>query len=137
MDNIQIIYPILPIVVLHFYAHVHLIANAYKAIKSREVKYRYFQVYEGGAPGYLKAARDHYKNFTEQPILFYLLCVLLFVTESVITLDIYLAWGYVLFKTIHSFIRFTSNYVPHRAKVFYVCYFILTAGWIRFIISLF
>ncbi len=136
MDNIQIIYPILPIVVLHFYAHVHLIANAYKAIKSREVKYRYFQVYEGGAPGYLKAARDHYKNFTEQPILFYLLCVLLFVTESVITLDIYLAWGYVLFKTIHSFIRFTSNYVPHRAKVFYVCYFILTAGWIRFIISL-
>ena len=136
MGNIQIIYPILPIVVLHFYAHVHLIANAYKAIKSREVKYRYFQVYEGGAPGYLKAARDHYKNFTEQPILFYLLCVLLFVTESVITLDIYLAWGYVLFKTIHSFIRFTSNYVPHRAKVFYVCYFILTAGWIRFIISL-
>ena len=136
MDNIQIIYPILPIVALHFYAHVHLIANAYKAIKSREVKYRYFQVYEGGAPGYLKAARDHYKNFTEQPILFYLLCVLLFVTESVITLDIYLAWGYVLFKTIHSFIRFTSNYVPHRAKVFYVCYFILTAGWIRFIISL-
>ena len=137
MDNIQIIYPILPIVVLHFYAHVHLIANAYKAIKSREVKYRYFQVYEGGAPGYLKAARDHYKNFTEQPILFYLLCVLLFVTESVITLDIYLAWGYVLFKTIHSFIRFTSNYVPHRAKIFYVCYFILTAGWIRFVISLF
>ena len=93
-------------------------------------------MYEGDASDYLKAARDHYKNFTEQPILFYLLCVLLFVSESVITLDIYLAWGYVLFKIIHSFIRFTSNYVPHRAKVFYVCYFILTAGWIRFIISL-
>ena len=137
MDNIQIIYPILPIVVLHFYAHIHLIANVFKAIKSREVKYRYFQVYEGDAPGYLKAARDHYKNFTEQPILFYLLCILLFVTDSVIALDIYLSWGYALFKSIHSFIRFTSNYVPHRAKLFFICYFILAGGWIRFVSSLF
>ena len=137
MKDIRIIYPILPIVALHLFAHIHLIVNAYRAIKSREVKYRYFRVYEGAAPDYLKAARDHYKNFTEQPILFYLLCVLLFVTESVITLDIYLAWGYVLSKTIHSFIRFTSNYVHHLAKVFYVCYFILSAGGIRFSISLF
>ena len=79
MDNIQIIYPILPIVVLHFYAHVHLIANAYKAIKSREVKYRYFQVYEGDAPGYLKAARDHYKIFPNNPFsfIYYVYCCLL------------------------------------------------------------
>ena len=137
MKDIQIIYPILPIVALHLFAHIHLIVNAYRAIKSREVKYRYFRVYEGDAPDYLKAARDHYKNFTEQPILFYLLCVLLFVTESVITLDIYLAWGYVLFKTIHSFIRFTSNYLSYRSKAFFVCYFILSAGWIRFVISFF
>ena len=137
MKYIRIIYPILPIVALHLFAHIHLIVNAYRAIKSREVKYRYFRVYEGDAPDYLKAARDHYKNFTEQPILFYLLCVLLFVTESVITLDIYLAWGYVLFKTTHSFIRFTSNYLPYRSKAFFVCYFILSAGWIRFVISFF
>ena len=137
MDNVQIIYPILPIVALHLYAHIHLSFSAYRAIKSREVRYQYFQVYEGSAPDYLKTARDHYKNFNEQPILFYLLCVLLFVTESVIALDIYLAWGYTLFKAIHSFIRFTSNYVPHRAKVFFICYFILSGGWIRFVSSLF
>ncbi len=137
MKNIQIFYPILPIVFLHLYAHVHLWINAYRAIKTRDVKFRYFRVYKGEAPDYLKTARDHYKNFSEQPILFYLLCVLLFVTESVTTLDIYLAWGYTFFKTLHSLIRFTTNYVPHRANMFYICYFILLTGWVRFMISLF
>ncbi|MDP6684647.1 MAG: MAPEG family protein [Candidatus Marinimicrobia bacterium] len=137
MKNIQIFYPIFPIVVLHLYAHIHLWINAYKAIKSREVKYRYFRVYKSDAPDYLKSARDHYKNFSEQPVLFYLLCVLLFITENVTTLDIYLAWGYAFFKFIHSYIRFTSNYVPHRAKAFYACFIILSAGWIRFLIGLF
>jgi len=137
MKNIQIIYPILPIVGLHLYAHVHLSINTYKAIKSREVKYRYFRVYEGDVPDYLKAARDHYKNFTEQPILFYLLCVLLFITENVNTLDIYIAWSYTVFKIIHSIIRFATNYVPHRSKAFYIGSIVLFAGWIRFVISLF
>ena len=137
MKDIQIIYPILPIIGFHFYSHIHLSINTYKAIKSRDVKYRFFKVYEGDAPNYLKAARDHYKNFSEQPILFYILCVLLYVTESVNTMDIFLAWSYTGFKSLHSIIRFTTNYVPYRARAFYIGSIILCAGWIRFAISLF
>ena len=49
----------------------HCTATIEKAIKKREVRYSWFRVYEGSAPDYMLAARHHYKNFFEIPILFY------------------------------------------------------------------
>ena len=136
MQKILIIYPILPVVFLNFTVTIHMRFMAQKAIKSREVSYRWFRVYEGTAPEYMLMARDHYKGFFEIPILFYLLCVILYVTDSVNSIDIWIAWLFVLMKFIHSYIRMTSNYVPHRAYSFYICFFILFCGWVNLTIKI-
>ena len=130
MDNTLILYPLLPIVFLNFFVIFHMRYVIEKAIKKREVSYSWFRVYEGSVPEYLLAARHHYKNFFEIPILFYLLCIILYVIDDVRDLDLWIAWLFVVFKLIHSYIRLTSNYVPNRAYAFYICVLLLLGGWI-------
>ena len=129
MDNTLILYPILPVVFLNFFVVFHLRYVIEKAVKKREVRYRWFRVYEGSAPEYMLAARHHYKNFFEIPILFYFLCIILYVIDDVRNLDLWIAWLFVVFKFIHSYIRLTSNYVPNRAYAFYICVLLLLGGW--------
>ena len=130
MDNTLILYPLLPVVFLNFFVIFHMRYMIEKAIKKREVRYSWFRVYDGPAPEYLLAARHHYKNFFEIPVLFYLLCIILYVIDDVRDLDLWIAWLFVFFKLIHSYIRLTSNYVPNRAYAFYICVLLLLGGWI-------
>jgi len=130
MDNTLILYPLLPVVFLNFFVIFHMRYVVEKAIKKREVRYRWFRVYEGSAPEYMMAARHHYKNFFEIPILFNLLCIILYVIDDVRDLDLWIAWLFVGFKLIHSYIRLSSNYVPNRAYAFYICVLLFLGGWI-------
>ena len=115
---------------MNFIVMFHMRYMIVKAIKNRDTKYKYFRAYEGSAPEYLLTARHHYKNFFEIPILFYLLCLVLYIIDDVSAIDLWIAWLFVIFKGIHSYIRITSNYVPYRAYSFNVCAFLLLGGWI-------
>ena len=130
MDNTLILYPLLPVVFMNFFVIFHMRYVIEKAIKKREVRYSWFRVYEGSAPEYMLAARHHYKNYFELPILFYLFCIILYVINDVRDLDLWIAWLFVVFKLIHSYIRLTSIYVPNRAYAFYICVLLLLGGWI-------
>ncbi|MFC1482044.1 hypothetical protein ACFL6E_07370, partial [Candidatus Neomarinimicrobiota bacterium] len=48
------------------------------------------------------------------------------------SVDIALAWGFVLLRCVHSYIRWTSNFVPYRYRIFVAGGTILLAGWIKF-----
>ncbi len=121
---------------MNFIVMFHMRYMIVKAIKKRDVKYKYFRAYEGSAPEYLLTSRHHYKNFFEIPILFYLLCLVLYMIDDVSAIDLWIAWLFVLFKGIHSYIRITSNYVPYRAYSFNVCVFLLFGGWIILVIKI-
>ena len=112
MDKILIIYPILAVVLMNFIVMFHMRYMISKAIKNRDVEYKYFKAYESSAPEYLLTSRHHYKNFFEIPILFYLLCLVLYMINDVSAIDLWIAWLFVVFKGIHSYIRITSNDVP-------------------------
>ena len=137
MNSISIIYPIFPVILLNFIVIVHMRVVIQKAIKKRDVEYRWFRAYEGSAPEYMLVARHHYKNFFEIPILFYVLCIILYVFDDVSSIDIWIAWLFVIFKVVHSYIRMTSNYLPFRAYSFYGCVIILLCGWINLVIKIF
>ena len=136
MDKILIIYPILAVVLMNFIVMFHMRYMISKAIKNRDVEYKYFRAYESSAPEYLLTSRHHYKNFFEIPILFYLLCLVLYMIDDVSAIDLWIAWLFVVFKGIHSYIRITSNYVPYRAYSFFVCVFLLFGGWINLTIKM-
>ncbi len=59
-------------------------------------------------------------NQFETPILFYVLSVILFLTDNVSVFSVSLMGLYVVSRIVHSFIHTGSNYVPVRMKVFLV-----------------
>ena len=137
MEKILIIYLILPVILLNFIVTVHMRIMILKAIKTREVRYKWFRAYEGTAPEYMLIARHHYKNFFEIPILFYVLCAIIYVLDDVNSIYIWIAWLVVMLKFVHNCIRVTSNYVPFRAYSFYGCLIMLFCGWVNLAIKIF
>lgn len=78
-----------------------------------------------------EAASDNYHNQLESPLLFYIAVILaltLLIQDYVI---VALAWTYVLFRYMHSFIHITYNRVLHRFIVFVLGSVALFALWVR------
>ena len=136
MDRTLIIYPAFAVVILTFITMIKMRLLSEKHLKSGELKFKYFKVYDGSVPEDLEQARQHYKNYFEIPVLFYLLLIFIYATDNVNQYDVILAWLFVFFKGTHSYIRMTNNYVPNRAKAFILALIVLLFGWINFIIKL-
>ena len=134
--NSQIFLPGFVLVGWTFLINVQHYLTQKKAAKNRDVEYRYFKTYSGDAPDYLSQSREHYKNLYQQPILFYFILIGFALTSFEIV-DLYLAWSYVIARFIHSLIRETTNFVPHRLRIFGIAYFILVALWVRWGLFLF
>ncbi len=78
---------------------------------------------------------DNLKNLFEMPVLFYLLCVVLFVSGKVDAMYLNLAWAYVGLRTVHSLIQSTYNRIVHRFGVYTLSMFVLVWMWLRFVYS--
>ena len=78
---------------------------------------------------------DNLKNLFEMPVLFYLLCVMLFVLGRVDAMFLNLAWAYVGLRTIHSLIQSTYNRIVHRFSVYTLSMFVLIWMWLRFVLT--
>ena len=56
----------------------------------------------------------NFRNLFELPVLFYALCLYLYVTATAQGLDVFAAWLFLLFRVIHSAIHCTVNIVMAR-----------------------
>lgn len=99
-------------------------SHAFKVGESPEVPHR------------LQVGNRNFMNLLEMPVLFYVVCVSLYVTKNVDSASIWLAWLYVCFRMVHSIIHLTYNHVVHRLFAFVLSNFVLTALWIVFIVRL-
>ena len=70
-----------------------------------------------------------YMNLLELPVLFYVLCLMLFVSARVDLAFLVLAWAYVMLRAIHSLIHVTYNKVVHRLRAFALSNFVLIGMW--------
>ena len=82
------------------------------------------------------AAADNYQNLFEAPVLFFVVCLASAVTGTVSSLQIGLAWLYVLLRAAHSYIHLTYNRVMHRFVAFLASGIVLAALWGLFAYSL-
>ncbi|HYG25303.1 MAG TPA: MAPEG family protein [Caulobacteraceae bacterium] len=83
-------------------------------------------------PGHVALGNRNYMNLLEIPVLFYVVCLALYVTGTVDGLAMNLAWAYVALRLIHSLVHLTYNNVIHRLAVFAISNFVLTALWVVF-----
>jgi len=74
-------------------------------------------------------AADNYRNLFEMPVLFYLALGVAFATSQVSPLVLGLAWGYVVFRVLHSYIHCTYNRVMHRFYAFLASNVLLWILW--------
>ena len=70
-----------------------------------------------------------YMNLLELPMLFYVLCLMLFVSGRVDAMFLNLAWSYVALRAIHSLIHVTYNNVYHRLIIFSLSNLVLIVTW--------
>jgi len=57
---------------------------------------------------------DNLKNLFEMPVLFYALCIYLFITQQVDTYYVLAAWIFVFFRILHSIMHCTLNIIMIR-----------------------
>ena len=81
-------------------------------------------------------AADNFANLLETPLLFYVICVILYVTDEVTRAQLGLAWLYVLLRGLHSLIHVTRNRVVPRWAAYVASTICLFAMWGLFALAL-
>ena len=79
------------------------------------------------------SASDNLRNLFELPVLFYVICCMLAIADAVSTLQLALAWSFVLLRATHSFIHVTYNRVMHRFLAYSLGGFCMFAMWAVFV----
>ena len=131
----SILHPLISMVVLTFLVAIRLAYFAINAVVKGKVHIKQLRVYDGEFPIDYKSARQHYKNMFEMPILFYLLCTLLLINNNYTQLDVILAWGFVLFRLLHSLVRIQNRDVNLRFGVFTGSFIMLVFGWVNLLLK--
>lgn len=72
----------------------------------------------------------NYMNLLELPMLFYVVCIVLYVTAGASTAAIALAWAFVVLRVAHSVIHLTYNRVVHRLAAFTAANITLVLLWL-------
>ena len=90
-------------------------------------------VVKNGWQGWIKQAGDSYGNQFELPVLFFALCLILFLTNSVSPPAVMIAWAFAISRVAHALIHLSFNHIMTRFSVFFIgvlslaALFILTA----------
>ena len=95
-----------------------------------EVKVMDFKTGEAThVPERVQLPNRNYMNLLEAPVLFYVVCLVIYVTALPGSFAIVLAWLYVAIRIAHSLIHVTYNNVLHRLAVFVLSNGILLVLW--------
>jgi hypothetical protein len=81
-------------------------------------------------------AADNLRNLFEIPVLFFAICLALYVTGFVTQMQLSLAWGFVMLRAVHSLVHTTYNRVTHRFLAYAVSTVFVFAMWALFALAL-
>jgi hypothetical protein len=81
-------------------------------------------------PSHVSIPNRNLMNLLEIPVLFYVVCLVLYVTAGVSPLAVSLAWAYVVVRIVHSAIHLTYNHVIHRLAAFAISNAVLVTIWV-------
>mgnify|MGYP003632809455 FL=1 len=95
-------------------------ARKTKAIKAGKVNREQAALDNRVWPEYVVKVSNNIANQFEVPILFYILCVVLYSINAAGTVAIVLAWLFVASRYAHAWVHVGSNYVPVRMRLFMV-----------------
>ncbi|RUZ66447.1 MAPEG family protein [Mesorhizobium sp. M7A.F.Ca.US.007.01.1.1] len=135
MNKTTIFWPVLAHVLLIYIVYCVLGRRRYGAIRSGEAKPGHFKV-RSTEPASSVTVSANLTNQFELPVLFYVLCLALHLTNGVNYLTLALMWIFVASRYFHAWVHLTSNNLLLRSRSFFVSAVILLLGWIWFALHL-
>ena len=118
MEKTLILYPAIAMMLLTLFLYTKSYLEGIKALKKGDIKHSFFKVYKGDAPDIVEVSRQTLKNQFELPVFFYFLITIIILFDTVSQLDIIFGWLFAVSRYLHCYIRLSSNYIHHRAKLF-------------------
>lgn len=136
MDRDLILLPIGAMAALTFTVLLLIPIARFASAAKGQVKRDDFKFGESAnVPGNVSIPNRNYMNLLELPVLFYVLCLMMYVTDGVTPPLLQLAWAYVAVRALHSFVHVTYNNVLHRLILFAVSNFVLISMWVMFFLN--
>jgi hypothetical protein len=131
MRNPAILYPMLALACWTLVVLLLIPLARVRSTLRREIAVDDFKLGESAAvPAHVSIPNRNYMNLLELPMLFYVVCLLLFVTGGASSLTIGLAWAYVVLRVVHSAIHLSYNHVLHRLAAFALSDVALVLLWL-------
>jgi hypothetical protein len=125
--------PVVALVVLT--AIVGLMMAVYRniAVIRGAASTRYFKAFTTDEPPeWVERPARAYMNLLELPVLFYVVCLLMLTTGKFDSVQVSLAWVFVIARYVHAVIHIGLNYVPLRFAAFLAGVITLAVIWTRF-----
>ena len=132
-----ILYPVVALAALTFAVGIRMYFVRVGAARARRVRVGDFRLGESpNVPADVALPNRNFMNLFEMPVLFYVACIIFFVTNTVDGLALGLAWLYVALRVAHSVVHLTYNNVIHRLAAFAASTIVLLLLWVRLVVSL-
>jgi hypothetical protein len=131
MNNTAIFYPVIALAAWTFLVLLRVPFVRVRSVRRREIGPNDFRYGESAkVPPDVSIPNRNYMNLLEIPMLFYVVCVVLYVTAGVTTAVLAIAWGYVGLRVAHSVVHLTYNHVLHRLGAFTLSNLALVLLWV-------
>ena len=137
MNTLSIFWPMIILIAITGFVWVLMYVRRIAEIRNSEIDPQSLATSELAA-NRLKnvSAADNFSNLLETPVLFYAICLTLFVTNEVTQTQLFLAWMYVGLRAVHSLVHVTYNNVVHRWFVYVLSTLCLFSMWGLFALTL-
>ena len=127
MNPNEIFLPVLIQILITITGFMLLGVRKARAVKSGQVDMEKTALDNDAWPDYVLMASNNIRNQFQVPVLFYVLCFLLYSIDAVSTAVLFLAWAFVISRAIHAYIHMSSNFVPARFGIFTIGFVIMIA----------
>jgi hypothetical protein len=125
MHSNYIFWPVLAQVFLTLLMFIMLGVRKARAVKAGEVNRQQAALNNQVWPQDVIKVSNNIANQFEAPVLFYVLCLVLYSINAAGMAAIVLAWLFVLSRFAHAYVHIGSNYVPMRLRLFLFGCFVL------------
>lgn len=131
MSQASIFYPVMALVGWTLAVLLLIPYQRFKAVFAGQVTAGDFSCGESAnVPPEVSMPNRNFMNLLEVPVLFYVVCIVSYVTQGVTAGAVALAWVYFGLRVLHSLVSLTYNHVFHRFLVFATSNVVLLVMWI-------
>ncbi|MDK8462337.1 MAPEG family protein [Marinobacter sp. SS13-12] len=118
MNSSDVFWPVLAQIFLTLTLFIMLGVRKAKAVKTGKVNRQQAALDNRVWPEDVVRVSNNIANQFEAPVLFYVLCLVIYSINAAGTVAIVLAWLFALSRYAHAYVHVGSNYVPLRLRLF-------------------